>query len=411
MGKIATSIDLQAIRNQFPVLNQQVHGKDLVYLDNAATTQKPLAVIETLKHYYEFNNANIHRGIHTLAERATSDFEATRDAVKEFIGAFHREEIIFTRGTTEGINLIASTYGRQNIKAGDEILVSALEHHSNMVPWHMLAAEKGATVKVIPINDQGELLMDEFEKLVSPKTKIVSVVHASNALGTVNPIDQIIAKAHSVGAVVVIDGAQSTSHLDIDVKKLGVDFFVFSAHKIYGPTGLGVMYGKREHLNAMPPYQGGGEMIGEVSYEGFTVNELPYKFEAGTPNIADTIALKAAIEFINKIGKNNIRSIEDELLQYATDKLAGIDGLRLVGTAKNKISICSFVIDGVHHQDLGILLDQSGIAIRTGHHCTMPLMNRLGIKGTSRASFAVYNTKEEIDKLEIALKKAIKMLK
>lgn len=405
------TFDISTIRDQFPVLDQQVHGKKLVYLDNAATTQKPQQVIDAIVHYYQHDNANIHRGIHTLAERATSSFEQTRDIVKDFIGARYREEVIFTRGTTEGINLVASTFGRQEVKAGDEILVTAMEHHSNMVPWHMLAAEKGAIVKIIPINDAGELLMDEFEKLLSPKTKIIAIVHASNSLGTVNPIEQIIAKAHTIGAYVLIDGAQSTSHLDIDVKSLDADFFVFSGHKIYGPTGIGILYGKRELLEKMPPYQGGGEMIGEVTYEGFTTNELPYKFEAGTPNIADAIALKEAIRFIQSLGKANIRAWEDELLKYAGEKLSAIDGIRLIGTAKNKISICSFVVEGVHHQDLGILLDQAGIAIRTGHHCTMPLMHRLCITGTSRASFSVYNTKEEIDKLETALSKAIKMLR
>ncbi|MDF2454566.1 MAG: cysteine desulfurase / L-selenocysteine selenide-lyase (L-alanine-forming) [Cytophagaceae bacterium] len=405
------NLDIAEIRRQFPVLNQQVNDKPLVYLDNAATTQKPLAVIDALKNYYQKDNANIHRGIHTLAERATADFEKTRDAVKTFIGAEYREEIIFTKGTTEGINLVAQTWGRANLKEGDEILLSAMEHHSNMVPWQMIAHEKKALIKIIPINDAGELLMDEYEQLLNSRTKLVAVVHASNALGTINPIKQIVQLAHRHGAVVLIDGAQSTSHLDIAVSDWSADFFVFSGHKVYGPTGVGVLYGKRALLEAMPPYQGGGEMIGEVRYDGFTWNELPYKFEAGTPNIADVIALKAALDFIDVLGKQNIRSYENSLLQYAYSKLEHLEGLRFIGTAKEKVSIQSFVFNDIHHQDLGIILDKEGIAIRTGHHCTQPLMGRLAITGTSRASFAVYNTIEEIDRLEAGLKKAIKLFR
>ncbi|MDB5274719.1 MAG: hypothetical protein JWO58_3086 [Chitinophagaceae bacterium] len=405
------NLDLAAIRRQFPILNQQVNDKPLVYFDNAATTQKPLVVIDALKNYYQKDNANIHRGIHTLAERATADFEKTRDTVKEFIGAVHREEIIFTKGTTEGINLVAQTWGRANLKEGDEILVSGMEHHSNMVPWQMIAQEKKAKVIIIPINDAGELLMDEYEKLLNSRTKLVAVVHASNALGSINPVKHIIQQAHRHGAVVLIDGAQSTSHLDIAVSDWNADFFVFSGHKVYGPTGVGVLYGKRELLESMPPYQGGGEMIGEVRYDGFTWNELPYKFEAGTPNIADVIALKAALDFISVLGKQNIRSYENTLLQYAYTKLESLEGIRFIGTAKEKVSILSFVFNDIHHQDLGIILDKEGIAIRTGHHCTQPLMGRLCITGTSRASFAVYNTIEEIDRLEAGLKKAIKLFR
>jgi cysteine desulfurase/selenocysteine lyase len=405
------NLDSAEIRRQFPVLNQLVNDKPLVYLDNAATTQKPIAVIDALKNYYQKDNANIHRGIHTLAERATADFEKTRDAVKVFIGAEHREEIIFTKGTTEGINLVAQTWGRANLKEGDEILISGMEHHSNMVPWQMIAQEKKALIKIIPINDAGELLMDEYEKLLNSRTKLVAVVHASNALGSINPVKQIIQLAHRQGAVVLIDGAQSTSHLDIAVSEWSADFFVFSGHKVYGPTGVGVLYGKRALLEAMPPYQGGGEMIGEVRYDGFTWNELPYKFEAGTPNIADVIALKPALDFIDVLGKQNIRAYENSLLQYAYSKLESIEGLRFIGTAKEKVSIQSFVFNDIHHQDLGIILDKEGIAIRTGHHCTQPLMGRLCITGTSRASFAVYNTIEEIDRLEAGLKKAIKLLR
>ncbi len=405
------TIDVDLVRQQFPVLHQTVNNKPLVYLDNAATTQKPLSVIQSIQHYYEHNNANIHRGIHSLAERATADFEKTRDTVKVFIGAEHREEIIFTKGTTEGINLVAQAWGRMNLKEGDEILVSAMEHHSNMVPWQMIAKEKKATVKIIPMNDQGELLLDDYKKLLNDKTKLVAVVHASNALGSINPIEEIIRLAHAQNALVLIDGAQSSSHLDLHVAAWDADFFVFSAHKVYGPTGVGVLYGKRALLEAMEPYQGGGEMIGEVRYDGFTVNELPYKFEAGTPNIADVIALKPALDFITELGKINIRTYENSLLQYAYQKLEPIDGIRFIGTAQEKVSILSFVFNDIHHHDLGVILDQGGIAVRTGHHCTQPLMGRLGISGTSRASFAVYNTYEEIDRLEAGLKKAIKLLR
>ncbi|MBC7486405.1 MAG: cysteine desulfurase [Cytophagaceae bacterium] len=415
MGKtiqtLEHNLDIAEIRRQFPVLHQQVNDKPLVYLDNAATTQKPLAVIDAIKNYYQKDNANIHRGIHTLAERATADFEKTRDAVKAFIGAEHREEIIFTKGTTEGINLVAQTWGRAYLKEGDEILISGMEHHSNMVPWQMIAQEKKAIIKIIPINDAGELLMDEYEKLLNSRTKLVAVVHASNTLGSINPVKQIIQLAHRHGAIVLIDGAQSTSHLDITVSDWSADFFVFSGHKVYGPTGVGILYGKRALLEAMPPYQGGGEMIGEVRYDGFTWNELPYKFEAGTPNIADVIALKSALDFISVLGKQNIRTYENSLLQYACAKLKSLEGIRFIGTANDKVSILSFVFNDIHHQDLGIILDKEGIAIRTGHHCTQPLMGRLRITGTSRASFAVYNTMEEIDRLEAGLKKAIKLFR
>lgn len=378
--------------------------------DNAATSQKPVSVIDALVNYYKNYNANVHRGIHTLAEEATAAFEATRDAIQKFIHASSREEIIFTRGVTEGINLIAYTWGRQNIKAGDEIIISTMEHHSNIVPWQILCEEKGAILKIIPINDEGELQMDEYEKLLSPKTKLVSVVHVSNSLGTVNPVKRIIDSAHQQGAVVVIDGAQSTVHLDIDVQEMDCDFFAFSGHKIYGPTGIGALYGKKHLLEAMPVFQGGGEMIKEVSFEKTIYNDLPYKYEAGTPNIADAIALKTALDFINETGKEKIRRHENELLAYGTRQLEQIAGLKIIGKAKEKISVISFVIDHAHPQDIGILLDNRGIAVRTGHHCTQPLMQRFGIPGTIRASFAVYNTKEEIDQLVLGLQKAIKML-
>jgi len=406
----SNNIDVYAIRKQFPILKRQVKGKQLIYLDNAATSQKPQSVIDALVNYYSYYNANIHRGIHTLAEEATAAFEATRDAVRQFIGAASREEIIFTRGTTEGINLVASTWGRQNIKSGDEIIISTMEHHSNIVPWQVLCEEKGALLKVIPVNDEGELLLDEYAKLLNPKTKLVSIVHVSNVLGTVNPVKKMIDMAHRAGAVVLVDGAQSTVHLDIDVQDMDCDFFAFSSHKLYGPTGTGVLYGKKNLLETMPVFQGGGEMIKEVSFEKTWYNDLPYKYEAGTPNIADTIAFKTALDFIKDTGKEKIRKHEEALLGYATTQLEQLPGLKIVGNAKEKVSVISFVIDNIHPQDIGILLDNRGIAVRTGHHCAQPLMNRFCIPGTTRASFAVYNTKEEIDELIIGLEKTIKML-
>jgi len=407
---INKTYDVVAIRKYFPALNREVKGKPLVYFDNAATTQKPQTVIDALVNYYSNYNANIHRGIHTLAEEATAAFEATRDAAQKFINAEGREQIIFTGGTTEGINLVAQTWGRQNIKAGDEIIVSNMEHHSNIVPWYMIAQEKGAILKVIPIDENGELIIEEFDKLLSERTKFVSVVHVSNALGTINPVKTIIQKSHAAGAIVLIDGAQSTVHMDIDVQDLDADFFVFSSHKIYGPTGVGVLYGKKHLLESMPPYQGGGEMIKEVYFDNVIYNDLPYKYEAGTPNIADTVAFKAALDFTRQIGKEKIRKHENELLHYATEQLEQIEGLKIIGKAKNKISVISFVIDKVHPQDLGILLDNRGIAVRTGHHCAQPLMDCYRIPGTTRASFAMYNTKEEIDSLITGLHKAVKML-
>ena len=407
---IQEGLDVADIRRQFPVLSREVKGKPLVYFDNAATSQKPQIVLDALLNYYTGYNANIHRGIHTLAEEATAAFEATRDAVRQFIHAGSREEIIFTRGTTESINLVAYTWGRKNINAGDEIIISAMEHHSNIVPWQLLCEEKGAVLKVIPVDDAGELIMDEYKRLLSARTKLVAVVHASNSLGTINPVSDIIQAAHQVGALVLIDGAQSTVHLDIDVQKMDCDFFACSSHKVYGPTGVGVLYGKRHLLEAMPPFQGGGEMIKEVTFEKTTYNDLPYKYEAGTPNIADTVAFKAALDFITKTGKQKIRDHEEELLQYATYRLEEIPGLKIIGRAKEKVSVVSFVVDKLHPQDIGILLDNRGIAVRTGHHCTQPLMNCFGIPGTTRASFAVYNTKEEVDELITGLHKVIKML-
>lgn len=403
-------MELTALRAQFPILGRTVKGKPLVYFDNAATSQKPQCVIDALSHYYTHYNANIHRGIHTLAEEATLAYEAARLAVQHFIGAASAEEIIFTRGTTEAINLVAYTWGRQNVAAGDEILLSGMEHHSNIVPWQILCEEKNAVLKVIPVLDNGELDMDAFKQLLSPKTKMLAVVHVSNSLGTVNPVHELIAAAHEVGAKVLIDGAQSAVHLDINVQDLDCDFFAFSGHKVYGPTGVGALYGKKELLEKMPVFQGGGEMIKEVTFEKTTYNDLPYKYEAGTPNIADTIALKTALDFIKETGKDRIRKHEEELLTYATEQLSAIPGLRIIGEAGNKVSLVSFVIEGVHPQDIGVLLDNMGIAVRTGHHCTQPLMKRFGIPGTIRASFALYNQKEEIDVLVAALHKAIKML-
>ncbi|RFS13907.1 cysteine desulfurase [Emticicia sp. C21] len=405
-----TMLDIQKIRADFPILEEKINGKDLVYFDNAATTQKPLPVLNALSNYYGKYNANIHRGIHHLAEKATSAFEATRRTIQRFLNARYAEEIIFTYGTTDGINLVAQTYGRKFLKEGDEIIISTLEHHSNIVPWQMLCEQNGCILKVIPINDNGELILEEYEKLLSEKTKFVSVVHVSNALGTINPVKYIIEKAHEVGAKVLIDGAQATSHLNIDVQDLDTDFYVFSAHKLYGPTGMGALYGKKEVLEAMPPYRGGGEMIKEVTFEKTTYNELPYKFEAGTPNIADVIAVKTAIEYIEELGKENVAAYENELLAYATEQLSKIEGLKIIGQAREKVSVISFVIEGIHPQDIGVILDQQGIAIRTGHHCTQPLMKRFGIPGTSRASFAVYNTKEEIDKLVLGIEKVKKMV-
>jgi cysteine desulfurase/selenocysteine lyase len=411
MQTVDTILDVQSIRSAFPILTRKVKEKPLVYFDNAATTQKPQVVIDALTDYYKQYNANIHRGIHSLAEEATAAYEATRDTIKNFINAEHREEIIFTRGVTESINLVAYSWGKANLKAGDEIIISGMEHHSNIVPWQLIAESTGAIIKVIPVSDKGELIIEEFYVLLSDRTKLVSIVHASNALGTINPVKEIIAAAHDKGALVLVDGAQSSVHLEIDVQDLDCDFFAISSHKVYGPTGIGVLYGKKSILENMPPFMGGGEMIKEVSFEGSTWNDLPYKFEAGTPNIADTVALKAAIDFVAGIGKENIRAHEDQLLQYAATQLKSIEGVKLIGEAKHKVSVASFVIDGVHPQDVGILLDNQGVAVRTGHHCTQPLMKRFGIPGTIRASFAMYNTLEEIDVMIQALNKAIKLLR
>lgn len=405
-----SAFDVQELRAQFPILQREVKGHPLVYFDNAATTQKPQQVIDALVQYYTQTNANVHRGIHSLAEEATAQFEATRDVAQRFVNAASREEIIFTRGTTESINLVAYTWGRKHIQAGDEIIISQMEHHSNIVPWQLLCEEKQAVLRFIPVTEKGELDIDAFEKLLSSKTKLLSVVHASNVLGTINPVEMIIAKAHAAGAIVFIDGAQSAMHLDINVQQLDCDFFACSSHKLFGPTGIGFLYGKKHLLEQMPVFHGGGEMIKEVSFTKTTFADLPYKFEAGTPNIADTVAFKTALEFILSIGKINIRAHEAILLAYATDALQNIPGLRIIGTADQKVSVISFVIDKIHPQDVGILLDNRGIAVRTGHHCAQPLMSIFNIPGTIRASLAAYNTKEEIDLLIAGLERSIKLL-
>ena len=401
-----SSLDVEKIRQDFPLLHQEVNGKPLAYLDNAATSQKPTQVIEALDKYYREDNANIHRGVHTLSERATIDYEQTREKVRNFINANSVKEIIFVRGATEGINLIAQSYGRNKLKTGDEIIISEMEHHSNIVPWQLLCEQTGAVLKIIPINDSGELILEEFEKLLSPKTKLVSLAHISNALGTINPIQTIIDRAHEHNAVVIIDGAQATPHTIVDVQALDCDFYVFSGHKLFGPTGIGVLYGKAHLLEAMPPWQGGGDMIKMVSFKKTLYNDLPYKFEAGTPHIAGVIGLGAAIDYVSATGLEAIAAHEHELLEYATEKILEVKGLRLIGTAQQKTSILSFVIDSIHPHDIGTILDHEGIAIRTGHHCAMPVMTHFNVPATARASFAFYNTFEEVDRLIQALGKA-----
>lgn len=399
------SIQVNAIRSLFPILHQEVNGHPLIYFDNAATTQKPVAVLDAIQQYYEKDNSNIHRGAHTLADRATRQYEETRESVRTLLNAREAAEVIFTKGTTESINLVAKTFGSKFIQKGDEILISTLEHHSNIVPWQMLCEQNGAILKVIPITDSGELILEEFEKLLSNKTKLVSIVHASNALGTINPVKTIIAAAHAVGAKVLLDGAQSTSHLEVDVQELDCDFLAFSAHKLYGPTGLGVLYGKRELLEEMPPFLGGGEMIREVTFEKTTYNTIPFKFEAGTPSIAEVIAFKPALDFIFTTGKKQILAHENDLLDYATSILGDVKGLIPEGTAPEKVAVFSFNIQSMHPYDVGQLLDAKGIAVRTGHHCTQPLMRRLGLEGTVRASFAVYNTRAEVEVFAQAVSK------
>ncbi|MEQ8241194.1 MAG: cysteine desulfurase [Cyclobacteriaceae bacterium] len=408
MDSTTSLLNVRAIREQFPVLHQNVNGKPLVYFDNAATSQTPNSVIKALSDYYSKDNANIHRGIHTLAERATTAYEETRIAAQAFINSREKEEIIFTKGTTEGLNLIAQSYGRKFLKEGDEIIVSEMEHHSNIVPWQMLCQQTGAKLKVIPVTDEGEINMEGYRNLLSEKTKIVSIVYISNSLGTINPVKEMGQMAHDVGAIMIVDGAQAAPHGNIDVKDLNCDFLAMSAHKMYGTTGVGLLYGKRSLLEKMDPYQGGGEMINEVSFSGTTYNDIPYKFEAGTPNIADVIALKKAMDFMHDVGISNLQAYETELLNYGTEQLNQLDGFIPVGVAKKKASVISFNIEGIHPFDIGMWLDAKGIAVRTGHHCTQPLMDRLQIEGTVRASFAVYNTVEEIDILKTGLEEIIK---
>lgn len=406
-----TTLDLETIRQQFPILAERINGHPLVYLDNAASTQKPLCVIDRISEVYRADYANVHRGVHTLSQRSTDLFEEAREKVRRFINARSAHEVIFVRGTTEAINLVAQSYGRPNLKVGDEILISAMEHHSNIVPWQMLAKETGAILKVAPICREGTLLMEDFEALLTEKTRIVSITQMSNALGTINPIKDIIRLAHERSIPVMVDGAQSAPHIPIDVRDLDCDFFAFSGHKLYGPSGIGVLYGKESLLQAMPPYQGGGDMIRRVTFEETEFNELPYKFEAGTPNIADTIALGTAIDFVEAIGMTLIADYEEQLLAYATSKALEIEGLRIIGSAPQKGAILSFTLDGIHPHDIGTLLDQLGIAIRAGHHCAMPVMDFFGLPATARASFALYNTFDEVDTLMEGIRQVIKLFK
>ena len=403
-------LNIEAIRKDFPILSREVNGKPLVYLDNGASSQKPKQVIDVISHYYEYENSNIHRGIHTLSQEATNAYEEARKTVQSFINAEHDHEVIFTAGTTESINLVASSFGKKFIQKGDEIIISTMEHHSNIVPWQMVCEEKGAILKVVPINDKGEFLMEEFENLLSEKTKLVAVTHVSNTLGTINPVKEIIEKAHQKGVKVLIDGAQAVPHTKVDVQELDCDFYVFSGHKMFAPTGVGILYGKETILNDIPPYQGGGDMIKTVTFEKTTYNCLPHKLEAGTPNIVGGIGLAAAVNYMNTIGIDKIEAYEHELLTYATAQIKQIEGVRIIGEADQKASVLSFLVEGTHPSDIGMIIDKLGVAIRTGHHCTEPLMSRFEIPGTARASFAFYNTFEEIDVFINALKRAINML-
>jgi len=402
------SFDVDRIREDFPILKQQAYGRPIVYLDNAATAQKPQAVIDAVSRYYAQDNANVHRGVHWLSEQATRAYEGARDRVRQFINAADRREVVFVRGTTEAINLVAQTYGRTSIRAGDEILLSGMEHHSNIVPWQILCEMTGAKLRVIPLNDDGELLLDEYERLLNPRTRLVAITWVSNALGTVNPIRRIVEMAHAWKVPVLIDAAQAAPHLAIDVQELGCDFCAFSGHKLYGPTGIGVLYGRTDLLEAMPPYQGGGDMIRSVTFQKTVYNSLPYKFEAGTPDIAGAIGLGTAIEYVNQVGLEVLAVHEQELLSYATEALSRIPEVRLIGTAREKIGVVSFVVDSVHPHDVGTVLDREGVAIRTGHHCAQPVMDRFGVPATCRASFAFYNTKDEVDALIGAVGKVLK---
>jgi cysteine desulfurase / selenocysteine lyase len=405
MTAVQTPFDVAKLREDFPVLKQLIHGRPLIYLDNAATAQKPQSVIDAIVKFYAVDCANIHRGVHELSQRSTKTYEQTRTKVKKFLNARHQHEIIFVRGTTEGINLVTQTWGRTNVKAGDEIIIAGLEHHSNIVPWQMLCEETGALLRVIPIDDRGDLLLDEYAKLLNPRTRMVAIGHVSNALGTINPARQIIEMAHSAGALTLVDGAQAVPHMKVDLQELDADFYAFSGHKLFGPTGIGVLYGKTDLLNAMPPYQGGGDMIRTVTFEKTTYNDLPYKFEAGTPDIAGGIGLGAAVDYVNHVGIENIAAYEHELLLYGTEAISQIPGLRIIGTAREKAAVISFVMEGIHPHDIGTVLDEMGIAVRTGHHCAQPVMDRYQIPATTRASFAFYNTTAEIDSLVAGLHK------
>ncbi|HLJ96646.1 MAG TPA: cysteine desulfurase [Gemmataceae bacterium] len=402
-------LDVRKLRKDFPILRQKIHGKPLVYLDNAATAQKPQCVIDALGRFYLADNSNVHRGVHLLSQRATEEYEAARHKVQEFLNAPQAREIVFVRGTTEAINLVAHTLGRKQVQPGDEILISHMEHHSNIVPWQILCEERGAVLRVVPIDDQGEMELDEYEKLLNPRTRLVSVVHVSNALGTVNPVREIIALAHRRNIPVLIDGAQAVPHMPVDVQELDCDFYAFSGHKVYGPTGIGVLYGKAAFLEMMPPYQGGGDMISSVTFAKTTYNTLPYKFEAGTPHIAGAVGLRAALEYVRTIGLDVVAAHEQQLLAYVTQTISDVPGVRLVGTARERAGVVSFVLEGVHPHDLGQILDQEGVAIRTGHHCCQPIMDRFHLPATARASFAVYNTKEDVDALVAGLYKAKEM--
>ncbi len=401
--------DVKKIRDDFPILSRNVYDRPLVYFDNAATTQKPRCVVEAITNEYYSVNANVHRGVHFLSQKATELHEASRETVRKFLNARSSNEIVFTRGTTESINLLVSSFGEEFMEEGDEVIISVMEHHSNIVPWQLLAARKGISMKVIPMNDRGELLLDEYEKLFSERTKIVSVTHVSNVIGTVNPLKKIIEIAHEHGVPVLVDGAQSVPHMKVDVQDLNADFYAFSGHKIYGPTGVGVLYGKEDWLDRIPPYQGGGEMIQSVTFEKTVFNELPYKFEAGTPDYIGTTSLAKALDYVSALGMDNIAAYEHELIQYATEKMEKIEGMRIFGEAEEKGSVISFLVGNIHHLDMGTLLDRLGIAVRTGHHCAQPLIQRLGVEGTVRASFAFYNTKEEIDTLVAGIERVRKM--
>jgi cysteine desulfurase / selenocysteine lyase len=414
IGNVASVVaeqeyDVRRIRADFPILNRSVNGRPLVYLDNAATTQKPNCVIDALSRYYREDNSNIHRGVHYLSQRATDQYESVREKIRAFINAGTEQEIVFVRGATEGINLVAHSYVRRRIGEGDEIVISEMEHHSNIVPWQLVCEQTGANLRVVPINDAGEIDIDAYERMLTPRVKFVSIVYVSNSLGTINPIRRMIRSAHAAGIPVLIDGAQAVSHMDVDVRDLDCDFFVFSGHKMFGPTGIGILYGKAGHLESMPPYQGGGDMIKSVTFEKTIYNDLPYKFEAGTPNIAGVVALGAAVDYIASVGLKEIGEHERDLLSYATESVRTIDGLRIIGTAREKSAVVSFMLENVHPHDIGTIIDSFGVAIRTGHHCTQPVMKRFGIPATARASFALYNTREEIDILTDGIRNVLKV--